>query len=103
MNKTIGGGIPVQFEYNCWKCPKWHETDEPIAAARFAVVRVTTPLGTIKFPDVTYLRQLNKLRHFRLSAFIAEYAVRCTGCNRLKLIKNLWFHGRGEQFCYKCM
>jgi hypothetical protein len=103
MNKTIGGGVPVQFEYNCWKCPKWHETDQPIAAARFAVVRVTTPLGTIKFPDVTYLMQLPKIRHFRLSAFIAEYAVRCTGCNRLKLIKNLWFHGRGEQFCYKCM
>jgi hypothetical protein len=76
---------------------------EPIAAARFAVVRVTTPLGTIKFPDVTYLMQLPKITDFRLSEFVGEYAVRCTGCNRLKLIKNLWFHGRGEQFCYKCM
>ena len=103
MNKTIGGGIPVQFEYNCWKCPKWHETDEPIAAARFAVVRVTTPLGTIKFPDVTYLMQLDKISDFRLSAFVDEFARKCTSCNRYKLKKNLWYKGRGESHCYRCM
>ena len=103
MNKTIGGGIPVQFEYNCWKCPKWHETDEPIAAARFAVVRVITPLGTIKFPDVTYLMQLDKLSDFSLTAFVDEFARKCTSCNRYKLKKNLWYKGRGESHCYRCM
>jgi hypothetical protein len=103
MNKTIGGGIPLKFDYECWKCPKWHETDEPIAAARFAVVRVTTPLGTIKFPDVTYLMQLPKISDFRLSAFVDEFARKCTSCNRYKLKKNLWYKGRGESHCYRCM
>jgi hypothetical protein len=103
MKKTIGGGIPLTFQYDCWKCPKWHETDEPVAAARFAKVRITSPLGVINLPDVTYLMQLRSLSDFTWSAFIDQYACRCTGCNRLKLIKNLWFHGRGEQFCYKCM
>ena len=93
----------MQFEYECWKCPKWHETDEPIAAARFAVVRVTTPLGTIKFPDVTYLMQLPKISDFRLSAFVDEFARKCTSCNRYKLKKNLWYKGRGESHCYRCM
>ena len=103
MTKTKGGAMPVQFTYECWKCPKWHETDEPIAAARFAIVRMTTPLGTVKFPDVTYLMQLNKLSDFSLSAFVDEFARKCTSCNRYKLKKNLWYKGRGESHCYRCM
>jgi hypothetical protein len=103
MNKTIGGVSPVTIQYECWKCDKWHETNEPIAAARFAIVRVTTPLGTIKFPDVTYLMQLDKISDFRLSAFVDEFARKCTSCNRYKLKKNLWYKGRGEIHCYKCM
>ena len=103
MNKTDGGAMHVQFTYECWKCPKWHETNEPIAAARFAIVRVTTPLGTVKFPDVTYLMQLDKISDFSLSAFVGQYLHRCTGCNRLKRTKSLWFPGRYEAFCYRCM
>ena len=102
MNKTKGGAMPVQFTYECWKCPKWHETDEPIAAARFAIVRVTTPLGTIKFPDVTYLMQLDKISDFSLSAFVNQYVQRCTSCNRLKRKSNLWYESYPQALCFEC-
>lgn len=103
MKKIKGGAYPVKFTYECWKCPKWHETDEPIAAARYAIVRVTTPLGTIKFPNVTYLMQLNKLSDFSLTVFVGQYVQRCNGCNRLKRIDSLCHHGNGESFCFGCM
>ena len=103
MKKTIGGVSPVTIQYECWKCDKWHETNELLAAAQFAKVRITTRFGVINLPDVTYLMQLRSLSDFSWSAFIDQYASRCTGCNRYKLKKNLWFKGRGEIHCYGCM
>ena len=102
MTKTKGGAMPVQFEYNCWKCPKWHETDEPIAAARFAIVRMTTPLGTVKFPDVTYLMQLDKISDFSFTAFVNQYVQRCTRCNRLQRKSNLWYGSYPQALCFEC-
>jgi hypothetical protein len=102
MKKTIGGGIPLTFQYDCWKCPKWHETDEPVAAARFAKVRITSPLGVINLPDVTYLMQLRSLSDFSLTAFVNQYVQRCTTCNRLKLIKNLWYESYPQALCFEC-
>ena len=102
MKKTIGGGIPLTFQYDCWKCPKWHETDEPVAAARFAKVRITSALGVINLPNVTYLMQLRSLSDFSWSEFVGEYAQRCTTCNRLKLIKNLWHESYPQALCFEC-
>ena len=102
MNKTIGGGIPVKLQYECWKCDKWHET-ESIRAIRFARVRILAGKQEIMLPDLNRLYAWRYQHRHTLSNLFWNRFGKCTTCKRIKLQSNLWHAEPGAAWCQRCM
>ena len=102
MKKKIGGGIPVKFEYECWKCDKWHET-ESLRAIRFARVRAKAGQTAIILPNVNSLYRWKYEHRHTLSNLFWNRFGKCTDCGKIKLRNNLWYAEPGAAWCQRCM
>lgn len=102
MKKTKGGAYPVTIEYECWKCPEWHETDS-VHAIQFARLRLIIGGKTMLLPDLSPLyRWRYNNRNIIRNLFWNRFG-RCTDCGRIKLQSNLWHAEPGSSWCQRCM
>ena len=92
----------MKYEYECWKCPKWHQT-ESLWGMQFAKMRIVTRVGTVTLPNVSRLYQFRSNGDLTWGGVVSTFAARCSECNHLKLHKSLWYPGNGERFCWRCM
>ena len=92
----------ITYEYQCWKCPEWHET-ESLRAIRFARVRVNTSRTAILLPDVHALYAWKYQHRNTLSNLFWNKFGKCTTCGRIKLRGNLWHAEPGAAWCQRCM
>ena len=89
------------YEYECWKCPEWHQTDG-LSAARFARVRITIGRARITLPRLSAFYDYKWWRMNDAKALFAEYFTRCDECNRITSRKKIIATHHREYFCERC-
>ena len=92
----------MKAEYDCWKCPKWHETNFSLAAVTYCTQRITIGKLTITIPQMQWLdkfwwRQTYCDWRFR---FLNS---QCTECRRWYPKKQMWKVSDQENWCQECM
>ena len=92
----------MKYEYECWKCPKWHETDS-LSAMRYARVRIVVKDKPIVLPRVEVLYAAANYRKSRARVLFWDKFGKCTECGRIKLKSNLWYAEPGAAWCRRCM
>lgn len=91
----------MKYEYECWKCPEWHETTG-LSAIRFAKMRVTVGRLKITLPNYSALYQHQWWKANGAVGLFGHYYGRCTECHRITKQKNLWRAEPGAAWCQRC-
>lgn len=92
----------MKAEYDCWKCPEWHETEFHLSSVSFCKQRLTIGKFQIVIPQMVWLdkfwwQQTYRDLRFRLTHW------QCTECRKWYRKNTMWKVSHQENWCQECM
>ena len=92
----------MKTEYNCWKCPEWHETTFSLEAISFCTQRITIGKLAITVPRMSWLDKFWWQQTYRSWKYRLGHS-QCTECRKWFPKNQMWKINNQENWCQECM
>lgn len=92
----------MKTEYNCWKCPEWHESRFTLEAISYCTQRITIGKLAITIPRMSWLDKFWWQQTYRSWKYRLGHS-QCTECRKWFPKNQMWKVNNQENWCQECM